>query len=163
MNYEYPGSHGEYSKQAWSFTGIVALVSAVVMAVVYMTDRYVIAGGGIGMERLTLLLLIVTVAGIIAQLMARSLAGFSITAGGKVLAIKRGRSIEDVPYGEIKSLNRKKLPVFWPLRADLKPRSETARYMISIKRGSKPSITFVGGLDDEEQLLETIRVRAGLV
>ena len=86
----------------------------------------------------------------------------SSSAAGEGLTVAKKGTEVFIPYEKVTALERVRIPGWWPLRADLKPRTQTARAMIRISVKGKPPLTFVSGLEEEEELLEAIRKTAGL-
>ncbi|UCF31950.1 MAG: hypothetical protein JSV26_05995 [bacterium] len=154
--FTYPGTWIEYLRQALATTGLLAGSLAVLLAAVVAVDRYVLERTSIGAANILMLIAVVAIYALISLLMARSLARFRVQVTEEGIAVRRGGSDLFVPGGDVRAVSRTRIPGWWPLRSDLKPRGQTARHMIRISRSSGPPVTFMGGLDREEELVGMI-------
>jgi hypothetical protein len=160
--YTYPGDFRDYSRQAFFFSGICGIGLFVIVLVVMAFDRFILGGTHLAGRQFMILGLLFVGTVLISQLMARSLSRFSIVACEEGLVVVRGGSEVFVSYESIKGIEMVRAPGWWPLRADLKTRGETKRTMIRIRLEQRPPLTFVRGLEEEEELIKTIRKSAGL-
>jgi hypothetical protein len=160
--YRYPGAVSDYNRQAGRFSLWAVFFAAILLLLVFGVDNFLLGQTGLRLDRILMTLLLTAGASGIAFLMARSLAAFTVTVTREGLEADRAGRKEVAAWRDIRGLSAARLPWFWPLRADLKERSKTARHMWRITRRKGPYITFVSGLVEEAELLDTIRERAGL-
>lgn len=155
-SYSYPGSFRDYSRQALRASAVFGGVLGIILLLVFAFDLFFYGGTRLTWWHITGVCLIFAGFLVIAVLMARSMSRFRITAGNQGLTISRGGDSILIPYGEISGIERLRIPGWWPLRADLKPRGQTARRMIQIQRCQAPPVTFISGLENEKALIERI-------
>lgn len=161
-SFAYPGSFRDYSRQALMAGAVFGGVLGIILLVVFAFDRLFYGGTRLTWWHITGVCLLLAGFLVIAVFMARSMSRFRITAGEKGLTISRGDDKILVPYGEISGVDRLRIPGWWPLRAEVKPKGKTARRMIQIKRGKAPPVTFISGLENEKALIEWILKAAGI-
>lgn len=94
-------------------------------------------------------------------LMVLSLVRFSVLVKEYCLMVTRMTGNRGVLFPDIVSVARIRVSGWWPLRADLKPRRETARGMIRIGLRHGPPVIFIRGLSGDDELIERIRKSAG--
>lgn len=157
--FTYPGTWKQYLRQALAAAGLLSGSLVVLLAAVVAVDRYVLQTTSIGAAHILMLIALVAVYAVISLLMARTLARFRVQVSEEGIAVRRGGSDLFIPGGDVRAVSRTRIPGWWPLRPDLKPRGQTARHMIRISRSSGPPVTFMGGLDDEEELVRMIEER----
>lgn len=144
------------------FSCVFGAVLLITVIVVLIFDRFVLGDTHLKEWHFMLLGLLLVGSFLISQLMARSLSYFRIKSNDAGLAVVRRSSEIFIPYERISAVDRIRIPGWWPLRADLKPRGETVRTMIRIRLHQGPPVTFVSGLTGEDELLEKITRSAGL-
>lgn len=160
-SFSYPGTFRDYSRQAWRISGVFGGMLGLIVLSVLAFDRFFYGGTRLTWWHITGVCILFAGFSVIAQLMARSLTRFRITADDNGLTVTRTGTESFVSYGEISGVDRVRVPGWWPLRADLKPRRETARRMILIKRGQAPPVTFISGLEGEDELIAKVTRSAG--
>lgn len=154
--YAYPGSFRDYSRQALRASAVFGGVLGIILFLVFAFDFLFYGGTRLTWWHITGVCFLFAGFLVIAGLMARSMSRFQITAGEQGLTIFRGDDKIMIPYEEISGIERLRVPGWWPLRADLKPRGQTARRMIQIQRRQAPPVTFISGLENEKTLIERI-------
>ena len=161
-SFSYPGTFREYSRQAFGAGAAFAGILGVIVLAVLAFDRLFYGRMRLTWWNLAGLCILLLGFLIIAQLMARSLSRFRIIAEGEGLEVSRTGAGVFVPYLDITGVERVRIPGWWPIRADMRPRARTALKMIRIKRREAPPLVFISGLEGEEDLIETIVRSAGL-
>ncbi len=155
-SYSYPGTFREYSRQALVSSVVFGAVLCFVVLAVSIFDRLFYGSVHLTWWHLAGLTLILAGFLMVAQFMAFSLSRFKIREERGGLIIIRAGNETRVSFDEISGLDRIRIPGWWPLRADLKTRGETARRMIRIKRGQDAPVTFISGLENEKELIQRI-------
>lgn len=158
----YPGAFRDYSRQAAIFSVAFSIALFVLLLVLLAFDKVVFGRMHVTALHLGMFGIMIAATVIITQLMARSLAGFHISADEYGLTVKRGGTEMFVPYRSITAIDRVRIPGWWPLRPDMKPHGETSRVMIRIRQGKGRQLTFISGLAGEKQLIERTRKLARL-
>jgi hypothetical protein len=161
-SYSYPGNYHDYRRQALVFSRAFGGVLIIAVLAVLALDRLFLGGTYLKWRPITVLCLLFVGTLFITRFMARSLSRFHISSDDEGLTVTRGNSRVIIHYGDILAMEKVRIPGWWPLRADLKPRLDTVRSMIRIRLRRGPSITFVSGLTGEDELMERIRTSAGL-
>jgi len=155
--YTYPGTRNDYLRQAALNTGLGGFLAVSLFLLALVVDRYLLGRQYIQAIQLLLLVLIVIIWGVLLVQMALSLARFRIDVGEGGLTIHRSGRSDYIPFTEIESVDTINRPMWWAMRTDLKPLSLTSRHMIRFLRKNKPYLTFAGGLEGEEQLMEILK------
>lgn len=160
-SFSYPGTFRDYSRQAVRTSAVFGAVLCAVVLAVFAADRLFYGKSHLTSWHFAGLFILLAGFFLISQFMARSLSRFRIEADGQGLTVTRNGSETRVPFTEISGLDRVRIPGWWPLKADLRPRGETARRMIRIRRGQAPPVTFISGLEHEEELLKIVTESTG--
>jgi len=155
-SYSYPGTFREYSQQALRASAVFGIVLCFVVLAVFVFDRSFFGKTHLTWWHFAGLCLLFAGFSMISQFMAYSLSRFKIRADGEGLTVTRTGTETRVSFREISGLDRIRIPGWWPLRADLKPRGDTARRMVRIRRRQDPPVTFISGLENEKELIERI-------
>ncbi len=160
----YPGTLGDYLKQATIVTCFVAILTSFLIVTLVAVDRIMLGEVYVKQVHLVLLAGLIAALAFGSVLISLSLAGFAICLDGGEVRVKRLGREESIGYDEISNIEKIRIPGWWPIRADLLPRAETARYFLRIKRKSGPAVTFAGGLAREEDLIRIVeeRINSGL-
>lgn len=158
----YPGRRVDYVFQALRFTSVVMCGLIGLYALVLGVDVFLLGERHVGSGQFFLILAMGGFIGLISIMMATSLSRFGIITSEQTFTVHRGARELMIPYKMVMAVDRVRIPGWWPLRADLKPRRETARNMIRINVKGKRPLTFVSGLEGEKELLDTVRKAAGL-
>jgi hypothetical protein len=159
MKYSYPGSKENYLNQALKSTGIIALACSAIYLVSLVFDRFIVEGNSIGVFQLFALAGLIVMWGFFSIRLALSLARFSIEVVDSGFLVRQPKGSAFIPFEEIGGVEIVGRPAWWAMRVDLKPLKQTARHMVRISRSSGPPVTFMGGLDDEEELVRMIEER----
>ncbi len=157
----YPGTLGDYLKQATIITCFAAVLSSFLIVTLVAVDRLVLGEVLVKQVHLVLLAGLIAALGFGSVLISLSLAEFAIRLDGGGIRVKRLGREETIGYDEISGIEKIRIPGWWPIRADLLPRGETARYFIRIRRKSGPTITFAGGLAGEDDLIRIVEEKIG--
>lgn len=157
--YRYPGSVEQYLRQAALNAGFGGFLAVSLFLLALVVDRYLLGRQYIQTIQLLLLAMIVIIWGVLLVQMALSLARFRIDVDEGGLTIHRSGRSDYIPFTEIESVDTINRPMWWAMRTDLKPLTLTSRHMIRLLRKNKPYLTFAGGLEGEERLLEILRSR----
>ncbi len=152
----YPGTLGDYLKQATIVTCFVAVLSSFLIVTLVAVDRLMLGEVYVKQVHLVLLAGLIAALGFGSVLISMSLAGFAIRLDEVGIRVKRLGREETIDYDEISSIEKMRIPGWWPIRADLLPRGETARYFLRIKRKSGPAVAFAGGLAREDDLVRIV-------
>lgn len=159
--FKYPGTRNDYLRQVLVNFGLASLSAVSLFLLVFVTDMYLLGRGYIQTAHLGLLILLVAVWGLLLVQMAFTFARFEIDVDDKGLTVHRSGRSDFIPFSVIESVETINRPMWWVMRTDLKPLSETSRIMIRVLRKDRPSLTFAGGLEDEEKLMEILRSQLG--
>jgi hypothetical protein len=160
--FSYPGAFRDYSRQAIIFSVVFSIVLFVLLLLLLAFDKVVFGRMHLTALHFTMFGIMMAATVIITQLMARSLAGFLISTDESDLTVRRGGSQMFIPYRNISAIDRVRIPGWWPLRPDMKPRCETSRIMIRIRHDKGQQLTFISGLTGENKLIEKIQKLARL-
>jgi len=159
--FKYPGTRNDYLRQALVNTGLATGLCFALFLLVFLVDRYLLQRGYIQTAHLGLLILLVAVWGLLLVQMAFVFARFEIDVVDNGLTVHRPGRSDFIPFSVIESVETINRPMWWAMRTDLKPLSETSRAMVRILIKDRPSLTFAGGLEGEERLLEILRSQHG--
>jgi hypothetical protein len=157
--FRYTGSAREYLRQALINTSLAAGLCLALFLLVLVIDQFLLGRGYIQSVHVALLTLLVMVWGLLLVQMALALGKFEIVVDDNGLTFHRSGRSDYVPFTEIESVDIINRPMWWAMRTDLKPLALTSRHMIRILRINKPYLTFAGGIEDEERLLEILQTR----
>ncbi len=155
----YPGTLGDYLKQAAIVTCLAAVLSSFLIVTLVAVDRLVLGEVHVKQVHLVLLAGLIAALGFGSVLISLSLAEFAIRLDGGGIKVKRLGREEIIGYDEISRIEKIRIPGWWPIKADLLPRGETARHFIRIRRKSGPAVTFAGGLAGENDLIRIVEKR----
>ncbi len=155
--FKYPGTRNDYLRQALVNFGLASLSAVSLFLLVFVTDMYLLGGGYVQTAHLGLLILLVAVWGLLLVQMAFAFARFEIDVDDNGLTVHRSGRSDFIPFSVIESVETINRPMWWAMRTDLKPLSETSRIMIRVRRKGKPHLTFAAGLEGEERLLGILR------
>jgi len=161
-SYSYPGTFRDYGRQALRSSAVFGIVLCFLVLAVFVFDRFLYGKAHLTWWHLAGLSLLLAGFSMVAQFMAFSLSRFRIGTDKGGLTIMRAGNETRVSFEEISGLDLTRIPGWWPLRADLKPRSQTTRRMIRIKRRQAAPVTFISGLENEEELIDRILMSAGI-
>ncbi len=157
--YLYPGTLGDYLKQATIVTCFVAVLSSFLIVTLVAVDRLMLGEVYVKQVHLVLLAGLIAALGFGSVLISLSLAGFAIRLDEGEIRVKRLGREETIGYDEISKIEKIRIPGWWPIKADLLPKGETASYFLKISRKSGPSVTFAGGLTREDDLIRIVEER----
>ena len=154
--FTYPGRRGDYLKQAAVSTAFAAALCLVTAVLVVLLNRFVLDRARFGPTHLAVLLVLIAGYGVLSAQVAVGLSRFRIIIAEDSLEVQRVGVDLSLPLAEIAEVERIRLPGWWPVRADLKPWRDTARYMIRIRPASGRPVTFASGMVGEEDLLDLL-------
>ena len=157
--FRYPGSLEQYLRQALVNTSLAVGLCLALFLLVFVVDRFLLGRGYIQTVHLAGLALLIAVWGLLLVQMAFAFVRFEIDADKDGLTVHRSGRSDYIPYAEIESVETINRPMWWAMRTDLRPLSRTSRGMIRILRIDKPYLTFASGLEDEERLLEILKIK----
>jgi len=155
--FRYPGTLKQYLRQAFVNWSLAAGLCLALFTIVFLVDRALLGREYIQPFHLAALALLVTVWGLLLVQMAFAFARFEVETDDTGLMVRRSGRIESTPFSSIESVDTIPRPMWWAMKTDLKPLSETSRVMIRVHRKGKPPLTFAAGLEGEERLLELLR------
>lgn len=153
----YPGTLGDYLKQGTIVTCTVSLISALLVVVLVTVDRLVLGSVHVKLVHMILLAGLMVALGFVSVMMSLSLSSFVLRLTETGIVVKRLGKEDIIDYAQVKSVEKIRIPGWWPIRADLMPRGKTARHFVRINRKPGPAVTFAGGLAGEEELITMIR------
>ncbi|NOY86629.1 MAG: hypothetical protein GXP52_04950 [Deltaproteobacteria bacterium] len=159
QEFHYPGSIGQYLRQAFVSVSLAFALSFLLILLVMIVDRFFLNGEYVKPAHLAMVTGLAALWGMFAVQMALSLARFSLVIENGTLLVYRGTRTVSIPFSGIVSVEIMSNPAWWALRADLKPLKDTARHMVRINRDAGPPVTFAGGLVGEEKLIQLIQMK----
>ncbi|UCG39089.1 MAG: hypothetical protein JSV00_02310 [bacterium] len=154
--YGYPGSGPDYMRQAARFGVMAFSVMGLIFALTVLVDRVVLGRQTVGLVHLAMLITLGVAACAFAALMARSLARFRIHLEGGGMVVSQSGGERYIPLGGIRKVERVRITGWFPLHPDMKSRAETSRHMVRITLDKGRPVTFKGGLEGEEELIEAL-------